>query len=190
MPVSIVNSALGDFMSTLGHKWKWFVGIGALLIILGMLALGNQLMATVFSIYYIGALMLISGVLEIIHAFKVRGVGLSLYWGGAGLLYAIAGLIAFSNPILASSVLTLLMAVALIVMGIIRIGHGIRTRQYVGSGWIIFSGLMTLFLGVLIAVGWPVNSLWILGIFLGIDLLFQGWGYVTFGLAIRASTKK
>ena len=49
----------------------------------------------------------------------------------------------------------------------------------------VAGGVITLLAGIVIAIGWPVNSLWILGMFLAIDLIFQGWSFVAFGLALR-----
>ena len=48
------------------------------------------------------------------------------------------------------------------------------------------AGVLTVLAGIVIAVGWPVNSVWVLGMFLAIDLMFQGWSYIAFGLALRA----
>ena len=53
-------------------------------------------------------------------------------------------------------------------------------------GWIVAAGIVTILAGLVIATGWPVNSLWVIGLFLGIDLLFQGWSYIAIGLALRA----
>lgn len=181
---------LPQLKEKLGMKWGWFVAIGVVLIFLGLLALGNQFLATVFTIYYLGALMVIAGIFQIIHAFQIRGVGLSLCWAVAGLLYAIAGIFAFANPVLASSVLTLLLAFALLASGIIRLWQGFKARGYnVGSGWIMFSGALSLLLGILIVADWPISGLWIIGLFLGIDLLFQGWGYIIFGYGIKPAKK-
>ena len=81
--------------------------------------------------------------------------------------------------------LTLLLAVALIAGGIFRIWVGMNARPQANWGWMVAGGVITLLAGIVIAIGWPVNSLWILGMFLAIDLIFQGWSFVAFGLALR-----
>jgi uncharacterized membrane protein HdeD (DUF308 family) len=49
----------------------------------------------------------------------------------------------------------------------------------------VAAGVVTLLVGILIALRWPVNSLWVLGLFLAIDLVFQGWTFIAFGLALK-----
>ena len=89
------------------------------------------------------------------------------------------------NPVLASVVLTLTLAIALIVGGIFKIWVGFSARPQTGWGWIVAAGVLTMLAGLVIAMRWPVNSLWILGMFLAIDLIFQGWSFIAFGLALR-----
>ena len=54
-----------------------------------------------------------------------------------------------------------------------------------GWGWIVAAGLISVLAGLIIAMGWPVNSLWVLGLFLAIDLIFQGWTFIAVGLALK-----
>ncbi|TIM50192.1 MAG: HdeD family acid-resistance protein, partial [Mesorhizobium sp.] len=79
-------------------KWGWFVGLGVLLLILGGIAFGNLFIATVASIYVVGWLMLMAGIIEIMHAFGVKTWTRFFYWLLSGLLYAVAGFFAFYNP--------------------------------------------------------------------------------------------
>jgi uncharacterized membrane protein HdeD (DUF308 family) len=117
----------------------------------------------------------------------VKTWGRFFYWLLSGLLYAVAGFYAFYNPLLASAVLTFLLAAALLASGALRTWVGYQNRAEKGSGWIIAAGVITALAGLVIAFGWPVNSLWVLGMFLAIDLIFQGWTFIAFGLALRKS---
>jgi uncharacterized membrane protein HdeD (DUF308 family) len=135
--------------------------------------------------YLLGALMLIAGAFQIVHAFSVRGWGRFAWWLLSGILYALAGIFAFMNPILASTVLTLLLAAALLAAGVIRIWIGFEHRSEANWGWVVAAGVVTALAGVIIALGWPVNSLFVLGIFLAIDLLFQGATLTALGFALR-----
>ena len=175
----------GPLGSNLQVKWGWFVAIGLLLIACGTVALVNLFVATVVSVYYVGMLMVLGGILSIAHAFQVKGWESTMLWALGGALYVLAGVFAFLNPLLASAALTLMLAAALIVTGVVRIFVGFRMRGVSGSGWIIFAGFVTALAGVIIAIGWPVNSLWILGAFLAIDLLMQGWSMLFLGIALR-----
>ena len=166
-------------------KWGWFVALGVLLIMFGGIAFGNLLMATVASVYYVGIVMMIGGLLNLLHAFQVKGWESVLYWVLSGAFYTAAGLFAFVNPLLASSVLTFLLAVALIVAGCFRIWVGFKLRPLHGWGWMVIGGIVTLLAGLIIAAGWPVDSLWILGLFLAVDLVMQGLAAIAFGVLVR-----
>lgn len=179
-------NVLGELPSSaMRAKWGWFVGLGVLLLVCSFIAFGNLFVATVVSVYYVGMLMLIGGIVYLVHAFQVRTWEHIITWTLNGLLYTLAGIFAFINPILASAALTLLLAVTLIVAGVLRIWVGRRLKSSSGWGWILFGGIVTVLAGVVVALGWPVNSLWILGLFLAIDLFFQGWTLVAFGLAVK-----
>ena len=167
-------------------KWGWFVALGIVMLIVGTMALGNLLVATVVSVYLVGFMMLIAGGFEIAHSFGVKSWGGFFLWLLGGLLYAVAGIIAFNNPLLASSVLTLLLAASLIASGVARAWIGYKHWSHNGSGWIIAAALITVLCGIVIAIGWPTNSLWVLGMFLSIDLIFQGWTCIALGMALKS----
>ena len=114
--------------ATLRDKWGWFVALGVVMLIAGVIAMLNLFAATVVSVLYVGAMMLVAGVVQIIHAFGVKSWGRFVWWLASGILYAAAGVVAFMNPILASSVLTLLLAATLLAAGAIRIWVGFRAQ--------------------------------------------------------------
>lgn len=180
------SSSLGAAVEEVRGKWGWFVALGVGLILLGVVALANLLLATVATIFYIGAMMLIGGIVEIVHAFQVKTWGGFFYWLLSGVFYAFAGIIAFYNPLLASAALTLLLAVLLVVAGIFRIWIGFAARPESGWGWIVATGVITLLVGVLVYAAWPGNSLVLLGAILAVDLLFQGIGFISFGWMLRS----
>lgn len=167
-------------------RWRWFILIGIILVILGVLALAYQFIATVFSVYYIAILLIFAGVAQLVQAFKTKSMGNTLLWCVIGVLYLVTGIIALYNPIAVSSALTLVIAFLLILSGIIQIIGAYHNRGLPRWGWLLFSGIVTLVLGLLILAGWPGNSVWVLGMFLGIDLILQGWAYISIGFAMRS----
>ncbi len=169
----------------LQQKWGWFAGLGILMMIAGLIAFGNLLAATVISVFFVGGVMVAGGVLHLIHAFQVKTWERVLYWALSGALYAFAGVMAFVNPLLTSAVLTLLIGAALIVAGAFRLWLGFTLRGMGSWGWVALSGVVTLLAGFVIAAGWPVNSLWILGLFLSVDLFLQGSSLLAFAIALR-----
>lgn len=169
----------------LRDKWIWFVILGVLLLAFGVIAGGNVLFATLATVYWVGILMIAAGVLEVIHAFSFKGWGSTALSILAALVYAVAGWFAFANPAAAAGAMTLLLGIALVVTGVVRIVIGFQERPLAGWGWVVLSGLVTTLAGAIIISGWPANSVWILGIFLAVDLIVQGVSYIALGLALR-----
>jgi uncharacterized membrane protein HdeD (DUF308 family) len=89
--------------------------------------------------------------------------------------------------VLAAATLTLLLAIALILSGILRIWWSFQLKPEVGWGWVLASGIITLLAGIIFVLGWPVNSLWLLGMVLAIDLTFQGIAAIAFGLTLKGA---
>jgi uncharacterized membrane protein HdeD (DUF308 family) len=178
--------SLGDNIRALRAKWGWIVALGIIFMIAGVIALGSVAMATVSAVWVVGIMMIMAGVAEIIAAFSVKGWGKAIFWGLLGALYVAAGIIAFENPLLTAAVLTLLLGIALMVGGIGRIFLAWHMRG-AGKpwGWVVVSGLISLLLGAMIIAQWPYSGLYVLGIFLGIDLIFIGSSWLTIGLALR-----
>jgi uncharacterized membrane protein HdeD (DUF308 family) len=168
-------------------KWGWFVALGVALLVLGFLAFGNLIAATVASVLYVGVLMAFGAIAQIVHAFQVKNWGGFFFWLLSGLLYGVAGVFAWLNPVLAAATLTLLLAIALILSGILRIWWSFQLKPEVGWGWVLASGIITLLAGIIFVLGWPVNSLWLLGMVLAIDLTFQGIAAIAFGLTLKGA---
>lgn len=184
-PDNGVTSAVQHAQAVLREKWKWFIGLGALLVVVGMAASYHLLTATLTSVIFIGILMLIGGVGMLVHAWRVQGWGSFLVWTISGILYLAAGLVAFYNPLLGATLFTLLVGATLIGSGAFRLWVWFQNRAQRGWQWLAFSGVASLLAGLVIAAGWPDNSVWVLGLLLALDLLFQGWMLIMVGLALR-----
>lgn len=165
--------------------WGWFIALGVVLIGLGLYAIAHVLWATITSIMVIGMLMIVGGVTHIVLAFRGKDWTRFMLLVAGGVLYLLAGALIFADPVLASTVLTLIIAFALLAAGGARLWFGFAAPAGSGRGWMISTGVITLLLGLVIATGWPVDSLWVIGMFLAIDLLVQGWSYIAFGLTLR-----
>ncbi|MDP1962450.1 MAG: HdeD family acid-resistance protein [Reyranella sp.] len=178
--------SLADGLKTLRAKWGWIVALGVVFMIAGVIALGSIVTATETAVLVVGIMMLMGGVAEIIAAFGVKSWGKFLFWLLLGVLYVAAGVIAIMNPLLAAVYLTLMLGVALAVGGILRIFLAFSMKSGGGPwAWVALSGVITFALGCMIIAQWPASSLFVLGIFLGIDLIFIGAGWITMGLALK-----
>jgi uncharacterized membrane protein HdeD (DUF308 family) len=182
--MSATNALLSE-IENLQHKWGWILLLGIVLICLGTAALLMTPVATVAAILVLGWLMVASGVIEIIHAFRVQR------WGGmflhliGGIVGVLIGLLIVTHPIAGALAWTLLFASFFTVIGIFRIIAALRLK-FVNWGWAVFDGVITLALGILVWAQWPWSGLWFLGISLGVTLLLRGWSYVMLALAVRS----
>jgi uncharacterized membrane protein HdeD (DUF308 family) len=177
--------SLGEGMRALRSKWGWIVGFGVFSLIAGAIALASTVIATASAVFIVGFMMLFAGVAEIVAAFNAKDWGHRLLWLLLGALYVFAGFICLQDPFAAATILTLMLGIALIIGGILRVFLATRMKQGTPWGWVVFSGLVSFFLGVMIVAQWPVSSFFVLGIFLGIDLIFIGSGWIAIGMAIK-----
>jgi uncharacterized membrane protein HdeD (DUF308 family) len=181
--------SIGEGIKALRGKWGWIVALGIIFMIAGVIALGSVVMATETAVLVVGIMMVMGGVAEIIAAFNVKDWGKFALWMRLGVLYVAAGVICWLNPIMAATTLTLFLGIALIFGGIVR-GFLAWQMREAGKpwGWVLASALITLLLGLMIVAKWPYSSLYTLGVFLGIDLIFIGSGWLTIGLALKKRT--
>jgi uncharacterized membrane protein HdeD (DUF308 family) len=142
-------------------------------------------MATVASVLVVGVMMIIAGVAEVFSAFQIKSWGKFLLWVLLGALYIIAGFVTFENPLLAAALLTLILGASLLASGIMRIILAFSMKRETPWIWVLLSGVITLLLGLLILAHWPVSSLYILGVFLGIDLIMAGAAWIGLGFGLR-----
>jgi uncharacterized membrane protein HdeD (DUF308 family) len=89
------------------------------------------------------------------------------------------------RPLRAAEALTLMLAVAFLVGGVVRLVYALM-ENFSGRGWVIVSGLINVLLGVLIWRQWPESSYWVIGMFIGIDLIFNGWSWVMLGMIVKS----
>ena len=166
------------------RHWGWYVAVGVALVVLGVVALGAVGLATLASVLVFGWLLVFGGIIQTIHAWRLRG------WGGftrhfvGGVLSLVVGGLIVANPAAGALSLTLLMATFFMVGGIFRIVAALSFRLP-GRGWAVAGGIVTVLLGMMIAAAWPVSGVWVIGTFVGIDLIFDGWSLVMAGLGAR-----
>jgi uncharacterized membrane protein HdeD (DUF308 family) len=166
-----------------GH-WVWILVLGIILVITGTVAVSAPLVATLATALVIGSLVLLAGVAQLVGTFWTRdwsGFFLSLLMG---ILYVVLGVMILRAPVQAELALTLLLACVLMVGGLFRI-IGSLMYKFPHWGWVLAGGVINLLLGILIWQQWPEAALWVIGLFVGIDLIFTGWTWVMLSLAIK-----
>ena len=172
-------------LTALRGNWFWFVLLGFALVVMGSIALSAVGIASLATAAALGVLLLISGLFEIIGAFWSRR------WSGfflhlpSGVLSFVVGMLFLRAPLDALLVLTLLVACLLMVSGIFKIVAALSHR-FAMWGWTLVSGILDLILGILIWMEWPESALWVLGLFLGITLIFRGVNWIALGFGLRS----
>ena len=166
------------------HRWAWYLALGFVLVILGVIALFLTPAATLATVLVLGWLLVISGIIECVHAFQMRR------WGGVflhlvgGILGVVVGLLVVMHPVAGALAWTLLFASFFAVIGIFRIIAAARLR-FPLWGWAVFDGVVTTLLGLALWASWPWSGLWFLGVALGVSLILRGWSYVMLSIAAR-----
>jgi len=152
--------------------------------LLGLAAMSYSGLATLATAVAVGYFLIVAGVVYVVGAFFTGS------WGGffltllGGVLHLAVGVLVLDRPGEAVLIYTLLMAAFFFVEGLFRIVGALAGRFY-HWGWMLFNGVVTLSLGVMIWRQWPLSGLYVVGLFLGINLVFSGAGYVSLGLRAR-----
>ncbi len=171
----------------LQRNWGWLLGLGILFVVLGFIGLGMTVGLTLVSILFMGALFIIAGLVQIVDVFKSHHWKAIVGHALIAVLYIIGGGLIIHDPVLASAVVTALIAWILIIIGITRLIMAIVLRHTSGWAWMLFAGLCAIVLGVLILMQWPYSALWIIGMFIAIELIVNGWTYIFVALGMRNS---
>jgi uncharacterized membrane protein HdeD (DUF308 family) len=167
-------------------KWSWFFVLGVLLLVLGIAVVGSAYTATLFSVVLFGFLLVGVGFVQIIQAILSRewkGLFISLI---LSLLYVVTGALCIVNPTIAAIDLTLLLAIFCFLGGLFRMVASLLIR-FETWGWFFLNGLVTFLLGILIYAEWPLSGLWLIGTFVGIDMILSGWSWIVLSLQAKRS---
>jgi uncharacterized membrane protein HdeD (DUF308 family) len=180
-----VDRSLGAGLHQLRSKWGWIVASGVVFLIGGVLAFGYTGLATLASIFVLGVALIAAGCAETLLAFNMRDWPHFLMWLVLGIVTIVAGMLALANPGLTAVVYTWLLAAALVGIGIARVVLSFRLPKDAPWFMITLSGLIAFALGLMIFARWPWSSVYTLGIFMAVDLMFAGIGWITLGLRLR-----
>lgn len=174
-----------ELQSLQGH-WRWFLALGIAMAVIGAFAIGWACIATVTvtATWLFGFLLIVGGIAELATAFSAGRWSGTLIHLLIGVLYTMVGLMIIEQPEDSAIQLTLIISIFLMVGGIFRIVTALSER-FAGWGWVLLNGGVTFLLGLLIYKQWPVSGLWVIGLFVGIDLIFNGWAWIMLALGLR-----
>lgn len=175
------------FPEGLRQSWGWIFALGIVFVFLGVIGLGMTVFLTLVTVLYFGILILIAGIVQLVNAFRSKENTNVAFHLLVALLYGLAGVLIIRHPRLASAFFTAVFAFLLIFQGTLKIYWGFQLKEAVHSWfWPLFSGILSLLLGIIILAHWPISGLWVIGLFIAIEMLFQGWTYIMLALAARS----
>ncbi|MFL5257880.1 MAG: HdeD family acid-resistance protein [Rhodopila sp.] len=166
-------------------KWGWFVALGIVLILVGLFALIDTVAFTIVSVIFIGAMLAVGGIFQIIHSFMTKTWGSFALNLGMGILYTVGGFLIMNEPVQGSVIITIFLIAALVVGGIMRIMVGLRHRELKGWWLLVLGGIVSVVVAVMLYAMLPWSGLWVLGTLIAIELLIQGFTWLQFGLSLR-----
>ncbi len=178
-PGTIVKEAVG-----------WSIGLSVLMIVAGILAIALPLVAGITINLLIAWLLVFSGGAHLVFSWHTRTTGGFLWELLVGILYIVIGVYMLVHPLRGLMSLTLALAIYLFLEAILEFVLGFKLRPLPGSGWLLFDGVITLILAVMIWRTWPSSSAWVIGILVGISMLFSGTSRLMLSLAARSATSK
>ena len=173
-------------LRSLRQHWVWFLVLGIALVVLGTIAIGWACITTITiaATWLFGFVLLGGGIGEVIHSFSVGRWSGTLVHLLIGLLYAVVGFMMISDPADSAITLTKIIAIFMIVGGIFRVVAALAHR-FPGWEWVLLNGGITLLLGLFIYRQLPESGLWFIGLFLGIEMIFNGWSWIALAIGIR-----
>ena len=166
------------------HNWGWFLAFGIVLIVLGIAAIVRSVTATVVSMVFFGWLLVFASIAEFVTAFMVgKWAGFFLHLLLA-ILFGITGVLMITKPTISAEAWTFVMSVFFLIGGLYHLIASLWSHLP-GWGWHALNGAIASIMGVLIMVQWPISGLWVIGLFVGIDLIVYGSAWIAFALKLH-----
>ncbi|MFL3656326.1 MAG: HdeD family acid-resistance protein [Halioglobus sp.] len=174
-----------EVFGELKKNWAWMLSLGIVMVILGTIGLGMTVLFNEIVVMYFGFLLLFGSGVQLMQAFRAEA------WKGRfwhiliALMYIAGGIIAVTEPVVAGMTLALLIAWTLIVIGVLRLVMAFQMRGANGWLWTLLGGVLSVALGIMIMNEWPQSGLWVIGLFVAIEILFAGWSQIMIALAAK-----
>lgn len=187
------NSNPNNTQSTtesLQNSWGWFLALGVALVVVGALAICLPAMATELTIFTLGWLLIVGGVIQAIHAFTAGKWGGTVWELLTAILYGVVGILLLANPVVSMFALTIFLVAFLLIEGLFQIITAFQVRNNSSWGWVLFSGVVAVILAAMIWFNMPTDAIWVIGLLVGVNIVFSGWGMIMVSLAARDETSQ
>lgn len=182
------DSQMPDLIEGIRQNAKMAVISGIMLIIAGFIAISSPFYAGLSMTIMLGALLAVGGISQCFLAFQAGAFGRGLMILLVGLLTAVAGFYLMSQPVAGLAAITLFLVAYFVAAGICELIMAFQARPADGWGWILFNGIVTLLLGILLWRQFPLSGAWAVGVLFGIKMIFGGWALVFIGRSVKSVT--
>jgi len=172
-------------LTEIDRKWGWYFALGVFLILLGVIASGMAVATTFLTVVVLGWILLGAGAGLAVLSFLTGKWSGFLVTLAAGVLSVIAGITILSYPVSSAVVITLMLGMILMIAGLYRSVASI-VMQFPNWGWSLLSGIVSFVLGAMLVGSWQTTSLYFLGLFIGVDLIFHGLSWIMFSLRVHS----
>jgi uncharacterized membrane protein HdeD (DUF308 family) len=200
------GSANGLALGAPNISWGWLLALGILMAALGVIGLGMSYWLTIVAVFWFGILAIIGGVIQLFDAFSHHKGWKGIVWHVIiGIVYILAGIMLITMPISSAFWLTLFIAVALVVSGVMRIFMAFNVRDQ-GSVWlwVLFTGIISVVLGILVygtitpptpealattegQIEWMRSWGWVIGLFVAVELIVEGAALIAVAFAVKSA---
>lgn len=171
----------------LKQSWGWFFAVGAAMVVVGTMAVTVPGLASLGVTLLLGWMLLIGGVVQGVHAFTVRRWRGFLVQAVIAVLYVGVGLLFLANPLGGMFTLTLVVTAFLLIEGVFRLVTALQTRPAANWSWIAMSGIVSIVLASMIWAELPGDALWIIGLLVGVNIIFNGFSMIMVAMAAGPS---
>jgi uncharacterized membrane protein HdeD (DUF308 family) len=179
-PIEVIVGATPEMI----HNWGWFLAFGIVLILLGIAAVVRSVTATVVSMVFFGWLLVFAAIAEFVTAFMVgKWAGFFLHLLLA-MLFGLVGALMLIRPTISAEAVTLVMSMFFLVAGLYQLIAALWSHLP-GYGWQALNGAIASIMGILILAQWPVSGLWVIGLFVGIDLIVYGAAWISLAVNLH-----
>jgi uncharacterized membrane protein HdeD (DUF308 family) len=180
--ITELKQAQRQTLAYMQNHWRLFFAEGVFFILLGVAAIVIPQVFSVVIVIFLGWLIALGGAFQISRALFIRNMPGFWLWLGSGILQVLVGILLIADPIAGVLTLTMMMALFFGLEGIIKIILAFMIRPTEQWQFILFSGMTALFFAGIILAFWTETEHWLLGLFMGINMIILGWSMVKMSL--------
>jgi uncharacterized membrane protein HdeD (DUF308 family) len=169
---------------------NWSIAFSILMILAGLAAIAMPPIAGLAVNIVVAWLLLFSGAMHLVFAWYTRTAGAAVWEVLLGLVYGAIAIYLLAQPIAGLAALTLALATYLFLEAVLEFMASVYLRRLSGAGWLLFDGVITLILAVMIWQTWPSNTEWVIGTLVGVSMLFSGVSRLMLSVSARQLVPK